>query len=141
MADDQGVMARLMQGQTNQFPMRMGIDVSGKGITNPLVALLQMIDGHGLTGEQMDRNQAMFGPLYGKALREHPEILDEKIQGRGNFQPQPYGENDRRMLNEDLNSVQIKYNNWRKGQTGQELTPQDRVTQSFVDLRNPNSRW
>ncbi len=38
-------------------------------------------------------------------------------------------------------SVQIKFDNWKKANIGQELTPQDRVTQSFVDLRNPNSRW
>lgn len=147
MADDavQKIAEIMSQARSNtdaSYPPRIGIDVVGPGITSAPTALLQMIDGDGLSPQQLDRNQAMYGPLYGKALAEHPEIMTQKSAPGYVAPPTPaYNQTDRRMLAEDLNSVKIKYDNWRKAQLGQELTPQERVTQSFIDVRNPNSRW
>lgn len=129
------------------FPPRMGVDVHGRGITNPIHAILQLIDGRGLSSAQLDRNAAMFSPLYRSALEEHPEILDNKIKdmmkpGYAPPQPPKYNENDRRMLAEDFSSVKIKWDNWLKtNYWGEELTPQERIVQSFVDVRNPNSMF
>jgi hypothetical protein len=125
-------------GSLPSFPPRIGVDVSGRGITSPIIAALSLADGHGLSPAQMDRNQAMQGPLYSLALREYPEILAQKMSQ--SLPPSiPYSQTDRRMLAEDLNATQIKFDNWKKANIGQELTPQDRITQGFVDVRNPNS--
>ena len=123
-----------------EYPPRLGVDVVGRGVTSAPLALLQLLDGHGLSPAQLDRNAEMRGPLYSSALREHPWILDAKMSPGYAAQSQPaYNQTDRRMLAEDLNSVKIKYDNWRKQQTGQELSPQERIMQGFVDVRNPNS--
>lgn len=147
MADDEfrnlpGFNMLAQPPEQQAFPPRMGIDIVGPGITSAPLAMLQMIDGHGQTGEQIDRYGAMFGPLYSKALRENPEILAQRTAPDYVRPPTPaYNQTDRRMLSEDLNSVKIKFDNWRKAQVGQALTPQERVTQAFIDVRNPNSRW
>jgi hypothetical protein len=101
------------------------------GLSTPAwAALMQMFDPKGLSPAQLDRNAAMRGPLLREGFQRQPEALgQERLPARpGAASPQ-----------EDLNSVLIKYNNWRKQQTGQELTPQERVTQGFIDVRNPNS--
>ena len=119
-----------------QFPPRLGIDIVGRGITNPAIAAVQLLNeivgGRGLTSEQLDRYRAMHGPLYLSAIRENPEFVGRPKE------PQVYGIADRRSTAEDLNSVKVIYDNWRKQQMGEELTPQERVMQGFVDVRNPN---
>lgn len=107
--------------------------------TPAIAALLQMTDPMGLSPDQMNQNAGMRGPLYKTGQQRMADLLMPP-------QPQPNadaGQNiaRRNSLDEDLNSVMIKYDNWRKAQTGQELTPQERVTQGFIDQRNPNSRF
>jgi hypothetical protein len=131
---------KLLDVPQESYPPRWGVDITGRGVTSAPLALLQLLDGHGLSPAQMDRNAAMHGPLYSSALREHPWILDAKMAPGYVAPPRPvYNQTDRRMLAEDLNSVKIKFDNWQKQNLGQELTPQERVTQSFIDVRNPNS--
>ena len=127
----------------SSYAPRLGIDIAGRGVTSAPIAILQLIDGHGQTGEQIDRYEKMRRPLYEKFLRENPDIAEKLMSGeiKRPKDYSTYNQTDRRMLSEDLNSVQIKFNNWKKANIGQELTPQERVTQSFVDVRNPNSRW
>jgi hypothetical protein len=135
----ESALARALAAQQEQpnFPPRMGIDVNGRGLTNPLMAALNMANemsgGRGLSPAQMDQNQAMRGPLYSLGMREHPEFIGQPRE------PSTYGAADRRSLAEDLNQASIRYEIWKKQNLGQELTPQDRVTQGFVDVRNPNS--
>ncbi len=101
--------------------------------TPALAALLQLFDPKGLSPSELDRNAAMRVPLLSHAYKQYPETA-----GMRTTSPTRQGANS---LPEDLNSVMIKYNNWRKQGVGQELTPQERVTQGFLDVRNPNSRF
>lgn len=104
------------------------------GLNTPAIAaLLQMTDPIGLSPGQLDRNAAMRPGLFG---------LASAMSGGQTAVPNlPDPASMRRWNAEDLNSVMIKYNNWRKQNFGQELTPQERVTQGFIDVRNPNSRF
>lgn len=92
-------------------------------------ALMQMFDPKGLSPAQLDRNAAMHSPLLIHAYNEHPELAGLSKE------PAREGAASGR---EDINSVLIKYNNRRKQAVG-DLTPQERVTQGFLDVRNPNS--
>lgn len=102
--------------------------------TNSIAALGQMIDPLGLTPKQMNQNNDMRPALLQYAIRSNPALASL-----------PSAENpgaaiaQRNSLGEDLNSVRIKFSNWLNAQRGQELSPQDRVTQGFIDVRNPNS--
>jgi hypothetical protein len=94
-------------------------------------AMLQMLDPMGFSPAQLDRNDAMRGPLRQSALNQRPELLGQTASS-----PMRPGLHSQA---EDLNSVMLKYGNWRKQQVGEPLTPQERVTQGFIDVRNPNS--
>jgi hypothetical protein len=116
---------------------RPGIDFVGRGVTNPAHAMLNMLNefygGRGLSPKQMEQQQAMVAPLYRHAMEQHPEARGQPRERAA------YGAVDKRSLAEDMNQAKVRYDIWLKNQTGQELTPQDRVTQGFVDFRNPNS--
>jgi hypothetical protein len=101
--------------------------------TPAIAAAMQMFDPRGLSPDQLDRNAAMQRPLLSRAFNEYPGLSGRE---RPPYDTIPA---ERNSLMEDLNSVMIKYGMWRKEQTGQELSPQDRVTQGFLDVRNPNS--
>jgi hypothetical protein len=132
-------VSRIDEIAKNEFEPRIGIDIVGRGVTSAPTAILQMLDGHGKSPAQLDRDAAMRGPLYSMFLREHPEHLEKIAKGEVTRSAWRWNETDRRMLAEDLNSVKIKYDNWRKRKTGQELTTQERITEGFIDVRNPNS--
>jgi hypothetical protein len=108
------------------------------GLETPVVgALMQMTDRMGPSQAAYASYDTMKGPLYRKAaeIRQETGIKADHSSGEGNSVA------ERNSLDEDLNSVMIKYGNWRKKQTGQELTPQEKITQDFIDFRNPNSRY
>jgi hypothetical protein len=107
------------------------------GLGTPAVAAaLQMADPMGLSPEQLDRNRAMRGALYHHAYKEHPELIDQPSPKSNKAGAKVAAASS---IAEDLNSVLIKYANWRKTGLGEPLTPQERVTQGFIDVRNPNS--
>ena len=108
------------------------------GLETPVVgALMQMTDRMGPSQAAYASYDTMKGPLYRKAaeIRQETGIKADHSSGEGNSVA------ERNSLDEDLNSVMIKYGNWWKKQTGQELTPQEKITQDFIDFRNPNSRY
>lgn len=121
-------LQKLMHQDERSY-IRPGL-VGGLG-TPVLAALLQMFDYRGLTPDQINRNSAMRGPLYKRGL--------ESLIGVPTRDAGPPVNRD--SIAEDANSVMLKYNNWRKQNAGIELSPQERITQGFLDVRNPNSRF
>lgn len=120
--------------ETEFKPSYLRPELMGGFGTPSVAALLQMTEPMGLSGEQLDRNAAMRGPILRSVLNAHPELMGHLGSGG----PALPGSSSQR---EDMNSVMLKYQNWRAQQNGLELSPQQRVTQGFLDVRNPNSRF